>query len=191
MTAIARWLGDVYCLVGHSLGAAVAAFTVSGFSRLEAGKFDVQKLILISAPSSVASLIDNFSSKNNLNDSDIKNLWRGLESTFDMSVEVYSVGKALHSIRGTRMMLIHDNMDGEFPIGEAFNICRETGNIRLFVTDGYGHSGILANRNVMKEIKQFHGKAFLSLPSQRFLHSILDESASDVSSTYSGPMSIT
>jgi hypothetical protein len=54
---------------------------------------------------------------------------------------------------GTRMMLIHDNMDGEFPIGEAFNIYWETGNIRLFVTDGYGHSGILANRNVMKEIK--------------------------------------
>jgi pimeloyl-ACP methyl ester carboxylesterase len=155
LTAVARWLGEVYCLVGHSLGAAAAAFTVSGFPRLEACKFDVQKLVLVSAPSSVASLLDNFCSRNDLNVAAIKDLRRGLESAFDMSVDVYSVGKALHTIRGTRMMLIHDNKDSEFPIGEAFKICRETGNIRLFVTDGYGHARILTNRNVLKEIKQF------------------------------------
>jgi pimeloyl-ACP methyl ester carboxylesterase len=155
LSAVAAATGEVYGVVGHSFGGAVAAFTIAGNERLDPYRFDVQKLVLVNAPASVASVITAFGARNQLNEAELTVLRSGLESDFAMSIAVYSVGTALRSVAHVPTLLIHDCEDEEFPIDDAFQVCREAGNLRLIVTEGYGHSRILASRAVMKHIDRF------------------------------------
>lgn len=155
LAAVARSLGTIHGVAAHSLGAAAAAFVVAGAPLLEADRFGVPRLILISAPASVESIIGNFARRNGLQESAREVLSRDLESAFRMSVPDYSVGRALCSIRGTRILLLHDRADAEFPVGEALETCRDAGAIRLVITERYGHSRILASRGAFEEIREF------------------------------------
>lgn len=155
LSAVAAAVGEVYAVVGHSMGGAAAAFTVAGSERLAEYRFSASKLVLLSAPASVDSVIRAFANRNKLNLTERVFLRSGLEADFEMSVEFFSVGAALRSLDGVDVMMVHDRSDEEFPIDDALATCRDAGPLQLFLTDGLGHARSLTSRVVMREIDRF------------------------------------
>ena len=154
VSTVVQHLGNVYAVIGHSLGAAASGFASAGSGHLAGYNYDVNKLVLISSPSSLISILRNFCHRNNFGENDFNKLWQGLESEFNMSIDKYSLGETLAETK-SEILLIHDKDDEEFALNEALNICSNSNNVRLFVTKKYGHYKVLLSRKVFKEVKNF------------------------------------
>jgi pimeloyl-ACP methyl ester carboxylesterase len=118
---VAKELGGKHAIVAHSLGAATAAFTVSGFLKMEKYKILCQKLVLISSPSGLDSIIHHFSVKHNLSPNEKIKLKDELEKEFDFIAQDYIVGTALQN-NPIDLMLVHDKNDDEIPISQLYKI---------------------------------------------------------------------
>jgi len=79
----------------------------------EENGFSCRKLVLISAPSSMDSVIDHFSRSHNLSLKEKVQLTEELEKEFDFAVSDYSVGRALGN-SPVNLLLIHDRMMMKF-----------------------------------------------------------------------------
>lgn len=151
---VAKELGDIHAVVAHSLGAATAAFTVSGFLKMEKYIISCQKLVLISCPSGMDNIIDHFSNHHNLSMDEMISLKKELEKEFDFNVSDYSIGAALKDYP-VDLMLVHDKDDVEIPISQLYNIKHECPDAIYIITEGYGHQRILINRMIAKKIDEF------------------------------------
>ena len=151
---VVNHFGHVYAIIGHSLGAAAAAFTVSGFAKLADYKIETDKLILISSFLNGNSIIRNFCVNHEKGLSIFNDIKHGLETEFDFSSDYYSVAEAMKSIKSD-VLLIHDEDDDVFSIDEAETIKELNPSTALFTTKGYGHYKILVNRNILTCIKDF------------------------------------
>lgn len=154
LSSVAGELGEIHTILGHSIGAAVAAFVVSGFLKMEEYSVSCKKLVLISSPSSVDSIIQHFSIKNNLSSSEIIKLKTELEKEFDFILSDYSVGRALNN-NPVDLMLVHDEDDNEFSISHLHKIHKNCKTAVLEITKSYGHQKILFKRNLLEKIAQF------------------------------------
>ena len=157
LNTVVNKFDPVYAIIGHSLGAASAAFTVSGFAKLAHYKIEADKLILISCFLDGNSIIRNFCLHHEKGLSVFEELKGGLEKEFDFSADYYSVAEAMKLIKSD-VLLIHDKDDDVFPINEAETIKSVNPNVTLFTTSGYGHYKILLNRNILKLIGDFLAK---------------------------------
>jgi pimeloyl-ACP methyl ester carboxylesterase len=151
---VVKKFGPVYAIIGHSLGAAATAFTVSGFGRLSHYKIEVEKIVLISAFFDGNSIIRNFCVNHEKGISIFDELKKGLETEFDFSADYYSVAEALKNV-DKEILLIHDENDEVFPFSEAKLIKEANPGISIFSTKGYGHYKILVNRTIPGRIKEF------------------------------------
>lgn len=154
LSTVASQLGEIYSVVGHSLGAAAAAFTVSGFLKMAQYKIIAQRLVLISSPSNVDVMIDHFANSYQLSPKEKNKLKTELETEFDFTVSNYSVGTALKNNK-IDLMLVHDKNDDVVPISNAYNIHNVCRDAELEISTGYGHHKILFNRNMFKKISSF------------------------------------
>ncbi len=152
--AVVKELGGIHAIVAHSLGAATAAFTVSGFLKMEKYRILCEKLVLISSPSSLDSIIHHFSVNHNLSPNEKIKLKDELEKEFDFTAQDYSVGTALKN-NPTDLMLVHDKNDDEIPISQLYKIQHVCRGAMLEITEGYGHHKILFNRKVIQKISDF------------------------------------
>ena len=154
LSAVARAVGPVYAVVGHSLGAASAAFTVSGHLILSEHAFPAERLVLISTPCTAAAVIKVYCRQEGLGESDAAELARGLEADFNFSTEDYSVSCAVDRL-GSKILLVHDEEDEETPFGEVADLSRSRGNVHLHVVHGTGHKRILVSRDLIGATRDF------------------------------------
>jgi len=154
ISSIVEKINPVYAIVGHSLGAASSAFDAAGYLRLADYKVNVEKLVLISCPANLKSVIKSFSKNNDLNCDDEVRLIRELEEDFNFSVEDYSVEKAIQNIN-SEILVIHDADDPEIPFSEAEDISKAAKKVHTCFTNGSGHDKILINRTMLAKVKEF------------------------------------
>ncbi|MCK4287583.1 MAG: alpha/beta hydrolase [Bacteroidales bacterium] len=152
--AVANQTGKIHALIGYSLGAATSAFIVSGFLKMAKYKISLQKLVLISSPSSIDAMIDHFSDNYNLSPNEKTKLKEEVEKEFDLTILDYSVGTALKNST-VDLMLIHDKDDNEFPISNVYKIHKDCRSATLAITEGHGHHKILLDRNILNKISDF------------------------------------
>jgi len=144
---------NTYAVIGHSLGATAAALTMAGLGKLSKYRIAAEKLILISAPECIATIIENYSrSRNEM--SAMAELTQSLEHAFDFNVSDYSLSLALKSLN-TRVLIIHDEQDEEIPVSEALKLKAATENSKLVFTRGSGHRKILINREMHRAVRDF------------------------------------
>lgn len=153
ISCVAKTLGNIYAVIGHSLGATAAAFAMAGTGHLSEYQFAVEKLILVSAPESVSGIIENFSRKRNELDS-MTELTQSLEQAFDFKVIDYSLSSALQ-YQNFRLLIVHDEQDEEIPVCDALRLQKTNEGYRLILTKGYGHQKILVNRDMHRAVKEF------------------------------------
>ena len=154
IATVARYLGDIHAVIGHSLGAIAALFTVTGWMKLEPYRVDPGKLVLISSPTNVQEVIATFSRTVRLTEQEKSLLRIGLEDEFDFRVEDYSVEKAIDAMQ-TDVQIIHDEEDKEVPVANAYRFRELLPNAAVTLTSGLGHQKILLNRAVGKTISNF------------------------------------
>ena len=155
VSAVANNLNHVYAIIGHSLGAAAAAFSLSSLPYLSAQRNKIDKLILISTPVSVATIILNFSKRHELDPNETEILKQGLEHDFQMHVDQYHIKDVLTKRNDTQVMVIHDRDDDQFPCSDVEQLSHENNHIHLKITEKLGHSQILTNRKIFKGILEF------------------------------------
>jgi fermentation-respiration switch protein FrsA (DUF1100 family) len=101
------------------------------------------------------SVIDAFCARHRLSDEERLALVKGLEQEFQMSVPVFTVRSAIRTLGAKPVLLIHDSDDEEFAIEQARAIDSAAAGSRLLVTNGNGHSRVVASRQVIREIREF------------------------------------
>lgn len=153
ISCVAKSIGDIYAVIGHSLGAMASAFTMSGTGELSEYKFFAKKLILISSPISVSRVFENYSrNRDELNL--LPELALSLENAYNFKAGEYELLVALQYLT-SKVMVIHDEQDKEVPVCEALSLKNKYEEIFLKLTNGYGHQRILVNREMLNSIKEF------------------------------------
>ena len=151
---VANYFKPIYAVIGHSLGSAAAVFAITGHEPFEDYKFDLEKLVLISCPADLRSLIINYCKENNIEDSVSVDLEFGLEARYNFRVEDFSVVSTLKELNAKKL-LIHDSGDESIPVTDAYEIIKANDDILFHETSGAGHSKLLMNRSVLAKIKDF------------------------------------
>jgi len=154
ISAAAKYLKDIHTVVGHSLGAITVLFTLSGFMKFKGYEFNSKKVVLISSPSSLESIISSFSRNHNLTESKEKILKAGLEDEFEFKISDYCVGSTLKNIPND-LLVIHDKDDEEIPFSDACDLKRIFPGTILHFTRGLGHKKILFNRETIQTAAKF------------------------------------
>ena len=154
ISTVAKNISPVYAMVGHSLGAASSLFTVAGHLALAEYKIKVEKLVLISSPMDVGSMIKSFCKINGLNHDDEIELYQGLEKDFNFRIKDYYIPEVIKSIN-SQMLVIHDADDEEISINEAKEVAGALSRIQTLYTTGSGHYKILVNRSMLAGVKDF------------------------------------
>jgi pimeloyl-ACP methyl ester carboxylesterase len=153
IATVASTIQPLHAIVGHSLGAAAAAFTVAGHAGLSSYKTFTERLVLISSPANVARMIEHFCQKEGIEEK-VGELTKGLEREFRFSVSNYLLPPALSNVEAS-VLLVHDEQDEEIPIADALSLKDARDDIHLVLTQGAGHQRILANRVMIRSVKNF------------------------------------
>ena len=154
ISAVGKKISPVYAIVGYSLGAASSAVIAAGQKQFNNYKLEIEKLVLISSPLSIAGLIKSFCRNNNLSAEDVYKLETELQKEFNFSIEDYLTSDAVKMF-DKKILLVHDSEDEEIPVEEAKEIASSSSKLKTFYTNGYGHYKILTNRNMIAEVKKF------------------------------------
>ena len=131
ISCVAKNMGNTYAVIGHSLGATAAAFTMAGTGHLSEYRFAAEKLVLISAPESISRFIENYSRNRNEMDK-ITELTQSLEYAFDFKVSDYSLSTALTYLI-SKILIIHDEQDEEIPVSDALRL--KTGGSLIYLLE--------------------------------------------------------
>jgi pimeloyl-ACP methyl ester carboxylesterase len=153
ISCVAKKFGNIYAVIGHSIGATAAGFTMAGTGLLSGYQFAAEKLILISAPESVSRVIENYCRNRNEMDT-MAELTQGLEQAFDFQASDYSLSSALPYLK-SKILIVHDEQDREIPVSDALKLQKKDERYTLIVTQGYGHQKILVNRDMYRAVKGF------------------------------------
>lgn len=138
--------------VGHSLGAAALVYAQS-----TKGCFD--RLVLVSGPATIEGVLSRFARFVNLGQRSERLFVRGMEETVGLSVDRLDLISLAPSI-GTPVLLIHDELDSEVPFAESRALHEVFPKSRLAHTKGEGHSRLLQNPEVVREIVEFFQSPF-------------------------------
>lgn len=133
--------------VGHSLGAAALVYAQSTSSCFD-------RLVLVSGPATIEGVLSRFARFVNLGKRSERLFVRGMEETVGLKIDRLDLLTLAPSI-DTPVLLIHDELDSEVPVAEAKALHEAFPRSRLTYTKGYGHSRLLQNREVTREIAEF------------------------------------
>jgi pimeloyl-ACP methyl ester carboxylesterase len=154
ISAVAKSLGPVYAVVGHSFGAACAAFTAGGISAFSDCKIPVEKLVLMSTPPTLVDVYKSFCRRDGIGIEGLPLLKSTLETEFYFVSKEYTVKAALQKLSAD-VLLVHDAEDEEFPVSDIYALQQSMPAAKILVTTGSGHQKILANRTMMAGVKEF------------------------------------
>lgn len=133
--------------VGHSLGAAALVYAQSTRSCFE-------RLVLVSGPATIEGVLSRFARFVNLGVRSKRLFVRDMEEAVGLSVNRLDLIALAPSIEAT-VLLIHDELDSEVPVAESRALHEVFPRSRLIHTTGYGHSRLLQNPDVVREIVDF------------------------------------
>lgn len=150
---VGDWFGPFAAVVGHSFGGAIAANAVAG-SVKGVPPLAADRLVLISAPSSLPMLFTDFSG--------MLNVGPRAQSAMAGIVERIA-GHPLSEYTGARQLaeahvptlVVHAKDDREVAAAHAELYASAGDHVRLHWADGLGHRRILADRDVVRRVVDF------------------------------------
>ncbi len=150
--AAGEWFGPFAAVVGHSFGGAVAANALAG-SVAGIPPLAASKLVLISAPSSMPAIFEDFGRLLNL----------GPRTQSAVADQVQRIaGRPLEEFVGSLLarapvptLVIHAPDDREVPADHAEHYASAGGHVRLHWAPGLGHRRILADPDIVAEALGF------------------------------------
>lgn len=134
-------------IIGHSMGAAAVAASMSE-------SVNPNKLVLISSPSSILSVLKRFSKFIGLTSESSKIFIKLIER--EVGVPASKLDTANNMVgQQVRGLIIHDEYDVEVPYKDALLINSDWKNSSLITTSGLGHRAIVRNPIIWKKVADF------------------------------------
>jgi len=139
--------GKFDIIIAHSMGAGATSHAVAkGLSS--------EKLVLISAASSIETILNRFGKFIGLNTKATKSFVNLVGEEVGVTAsDIDSVTMAQSNSIPT--LFIHDRVDYEVPLSEAEILLPLFKNSDIFITEGLGHRKILKSQLVMEKINSF------------------------------------
>ena len=135
-------------MIGHSVGGMASVFYQNKYQSK-----NLEKLVLLGAPSEFKTILSNYHKLLNYNSRVVKSLDKLIEDTFGAPPSAFSTAKFARDINDIEGLIIHDKKDNIIPYSDAELIHKNFKNSQLIATDGFGHS--LNHDEVYNHISNF------------------------------------
>ncbi len=149
--AVLNHLGGVEGVITHSFGGPSTIFAL----RAQEEDFSINKVVLISTPSSLENMADGFMNAVNAPMPVVKEFYRILENRIGIPLSQAHISKFYPALDIGQTLLVHDEMDEIVPFNEAESILNQWPDTRLVATSGYGHYKIMKNPDVVERVVNF------------------------------------
>lgn len=143
----AKLTGKIHALIAHSLGGAAA------FNAVDQG-LDVDKLVILGAPSSIKTVITDFCERLHLDDRYSEYLQQYLRDNYNPDIEALAP-RELSKKMSIPGLIVHDKQDIDVHFEQAEALNRNWKNSDLVLTEGLGHRRILSDEAVIQRIVDF------------------------------------
>jgi esterase/lipase len=140
-------LGPFDAIIGHSMGGSAVVIALSE-------GVETEKVVLISSPSSIESVLKRFAKFIGLPTKSTQRFLHLVEEVVGRSVEALNIAKLIQS-NSSKGLIIHDQDDVEIPYEDAKTIEQNWKGAKLISTQGYGHRSILRQEDVWASIMGF------------------------------------
>ena len=152
--AVADRLGAFTGIVTHSFGGPISALAIEGGSPI-GRKIDVDKLVLISSPHSIAKTARDFGDGFAFSDDLQQRLGAEVTRAAGRRIEAIKIGDML-ATAGKPALIIHDTEDDRVPFTEAEAIVASAGgHATLMQTTGLGHEWIVIMPSIVRAAVRF------------------------------------
>jgi pimeloyl-ACP methyl ester carboxylesterase len=145
---VARAVGPVHAVVGHSLGAAAAALAVAQEGMT------AQRLVLIASAADPARWARAFAAHFRIPSAAMARMGRSSERRLRFRWADLHVGHLLQRFGGD-VLFVHDRDDRETRWSEAFDVAGRLPGARFVLTAGLGHRRILSDAGVAALVAGF------------------------------------
>lgn len=134
-------------IAGHSLGGETLAFYLANY------KYEnIEKAILMAAPSELSSMMSNFGKVLGLSKRSMKNIYQYFSATFNRDIPFFSTRNFCKNIN-LPTLLIHDKEDETVSVEDSISYHKILKDSQLILTEGYGHS--LQGKTIFADIVAF------------------------------------
>jgi len=140
-------IGPFEVIIGHSMGGSAVAIALSE-------GVVTKKVVLISSPSSIESLLKRFAKFIGLPGKSTQQFLRLIGEKVGRPANALDIAKLIQ-LNSSQGLIIHDRDDIEVPYQDAKSIERNWQGARLISTQGYGHRAILRQEDVWHSIMGF------------------------------------
>jgi len=145
LNAVLDRLGSVHAIVGHSVGGAVAAMALARRPAIKRG-------VLVAPPASLADSSRRIAATLQWPESLRAALQRRIEYRFGVNWSEFEAERASGE---QPLLVIHDSLDREVPLGEGRRHVRNWPRARLLETRGLGHRRVLDDPTVIQATAEF------------------------------------
>lgn len=145
---VAQKVGPIYGMIAHSFGGGVA---VLGIRQ----GIQVQKLVLIAAPSSIQGVFDRFTTFIRITPRASQEFQKYLEQTTGRSVQDVEPYLLRFAKNAPETLLIHAPDDADVPLSESERMANGWPRAQLLRMHGLGHRRILKDPEVTEEATEF------------------------------------
>ena len=147
--AIQQHFGEIYALVGHSLGAMACILF------LAENRTVVRKLVVANSAAYAETIMDRYMEQIGGNQRIKTALLQRLKQTFDEDFSNYSTYNIIQTITNLpEMLVVGDRNDPEVSIAEVKSFAKLT-QAKLIETSGLGHNNGLKDDKVVDQIVEF------------------------------------
>ena len=140
-------LGPLAGVVGHSFGAGASVIALHRGLKAE-------RVVFISGPSSVVTVIERWGRHDGLRESDIPAFVRLVEREAGEGGEFMDVAQIVPRLT-TRALVVHDRTDREIPVEEGLAVAASWPGATLMVTERFGHRRIMLAGEVVSAVVEF------------------------------------
>ncbi len=147
LATVARSVGELQAVVGHSVGGA-AALLATRYG------LDARRMALIAPPVSPAAFVEGFSRLFALDPTTREGMRRRIESRYGLTLDDLDVrGDAAHL--DVPVLVVHDENDEVVPLGDGARIAGAARHGTMIQTSGLGHRRILRAPEVVLAVADF------------------------------------
>lgn len=141
-------------IVGHSIGAAATAYGTAEGSPLAGDPARAERLVLLALPASLPRMTEQFTAEHALSPAEHKAFCALAEDRYGIRLEDFEVRRIARGLPQP-VLLVHDRDDPEAPYPLAAAVAGSLPDARLAEVSGLGHAGLLAAREVVREVAAF------------------------------------
>lgn len=153
LATVAGAVGKLHAVIGHSLGGAAAILTSGESPVALRGGIDAERVVAVSSPAGLETIVDSFCRMHGIPERRDE-IIGGIESGYGFPREAYSAVSAARAVN-ERLLIIHDRDDPVVPFADAVKVHEACPSARLVVTEGARHREILANRTMLRAVREF------------------------------------